>query len=113
MRDYTCIHNHKPGHYCGPCDEERPGDGRRNQDGDARLAEIRAEAQRETYGGKLDFGHVSLGDFMEWVRLMQPRYARIEGYENLTDFDVNSILGLFEDWTQGKQDGELNRLVSR
>jgi hypothetical protein len=75
---------------------------------DARLAEIRAEALSETYGGNLDFGHVGLGDFLEWVRLMQPRYARIKGYEDLTNFDVNSILGLFEEWTQGKHDAELN-----
>lgn len=73
-----------------------------------RLSEIRAEALSETYGGELDFGHVSLPDVLDWIRIMSPVYAEKVGWPPLMDFDVNSILRTFEEWTQGKHDKELN-----
>lgn len=73
-----------------------------------RLAEIRAEAMSETYGGELDLGHVSLPDVLDWIRIMSPVYSAKVGWPPLMDFDVNSILRTFEEWTQGKHDKELN-----
>lgn len=73
-----------------------------------RLDEIRAEALSETYAGELDLGHVSLPDVLDWIRIMSPVYAAKVGWPPLMDFDVNSILRTFEEWTQGKHDKELN-----
>lgn len=75
---------------------------------DERLAEIRAEALSETYGGELDFGHVSLPDVLDWMRIMSPIYTAKVGWGSLDNLDVNSILRVFEEWTQGKHDAELN-----
>ena len=73
-----------------------------------RLLQIRAEALDETYGGNLDFGHVGLPDVLDWMRIMSPIYTAKVGWSSLMDYDVNSILRIFEEWTQGKHDAELN-----
>ena len=75
---------------------------------DERLAEIRAEAITETHDGNLDFGHVSLQDVLDWIRIMSPVYSEKVWWAPLMDCDVNSILSTFEEWTQGKHDKELN-----
>ena len=72
-----------------------------------RLDEIRAEALGETYGGDLDFGHVAWPDLLDWIRIMSPVYVAKVGWCPLLEFDVDSVLRTFEEWTQGKHDAEL------
>lgn len=73
-----------------------------------RLAEIRGDALSETYGGELNFGHVSLRDVLDWIRIMSPVYAAKAGWAPLMECDVDSILRTFEEWAQGKHDADLS-----
>lgn len=72
-----------------------------------RIMEIKSEALLEIYDGSIDFGHISLNDFFDWAKIMRPHFAKIPGFENIFEFDIKSMMNLFEEWVNGKHDKEI------
>ncbi len=63
------------------------------------LEVIRAEAQMEVYGGKLNFREIATVDFILWVSWMMTTNRTMGGI-HIADFDIESAMGIFEDWVK-------------
>lgn len=64
------------------------------------LKDVHARLQGEVFGGKLDFGHVGLGEFIQWCIAANGSETGCE--TKLMQFDLESAKSYFEDWVKNE-----------